>query len=296
MMVLNELASRFELVRFRVSLLLKEDTQLPEFKGSMWHGWFGQVLKAYDGTVYHICFGHFEERQPKPYVVCPVGDNKCHWRKGELIQVEISLFGQACELAHRVVDAIIASTTNPNIGIGGRKVPYQLVSVASVTPEGLKAGLYKTWLSDWAVGSFHHSSTPQELAMQFITPTRIKHHGQLVRYEVPNVGFWINHIIRRLVLLSQFWVLDNEHLVDAIYQEALSLTPPHLDNTESSVLWKDWKRYSKSSHEFQPFGGLVGHVSFFGELHSLVPYFKVGEQLQIGGKTTFGLGRYQLIC
>lgn len=295
MMVLHELTSRFELIRLNVSMLLLEDVQLPEFKGSMWHGWFGQMLKAHDGRAYHICFGEFDQRQPKPYMVCPVGDNKLKWRKGELIQVEISLFGRACELANTVVEAIKASVSNNSIGIGICKAPYQVVSISSVTPKGFRAGVHTTSLCDWYAVPTSLSVIEQELALQFVTPVRVKFHGQLVRSDVPEMSFWLNHIIRRLVLLSRYWVLDNDCLMDAIYQEAQSLMPSYLSETNSFVVWEDWLRYSKTHKDFLPFGGLSGQISFFGEIQNLIPYFQIGEQLHLGGKTTFGLGRFQVI-
>ena len=46
---------------------------------------------------------------------------------------------------------------------------------------------------------------------------------------------------------------------------------------------------------FSTFDGLKRQVSYFGEIAPALPWLQIGEKLNVGGKTTFGLGKYQLI-
>jgi CRISPR/Cas system endoribonuclease Cas6 (RAMP superfamily) len=42
------------------------------------------------------------------------------------------------------------------------------------------------------------------------------------------------------------------------------------------------------------FGGLLGEIRFQGNLQPFIPYLQMGEWCHIGGKTSFGLGKYRL--
>jgi CRISPR/Cas system endoribonuclease Cas6 (RAMP superfamily) len=42
------------------------------------------------------------------------------------------------------------------------------------------------------------------------------------------------------------------------------------------------------------FGGLTGDISYTGELQAFMELLQLGEWLHIGGKTSFGLGKYEL--
>lgn len=41
-------------------------------------------------------------------------------------------------------------------------------------------------------------------------------------------------------------------------------------------------------------GGFVGEVEYRGEIREFVPLLKLGERLNVGKGTTFGLGKYQV--
>jgi CRISPR/Cas system endoribonuclease Cas6 (RAMP superfamily) len=42
------------------------------------------------------------------------------------------------------------------------------------------------------------------------------------------------------------------------------------------------------------FGGLLGETVYTGELSPFVPWLALGQWVGVGGKTSFGLGLYQL--
>ncbi|MEN9464696.1 MAG: hypothetical protein RL217_877, partial [Pseudomonadota bacterium] len=63
----------------------------------------------------------------------------------------------------------------------------------------------------------------------------------------------------------------------------------------NSSYFEDWQRYSNSHQQFLPFGGLLGEFSYQGDIYNALDWLKVGQVLQIGGKTSFGLGCYKLI-
>lgn len=285
------LAEQFQLLRLRVCVQLQQDCTLPAFKGSMLHGWFGHALKKADEQAYFVCYGEHANRQPKPYLISPPEDHKIQWRKGELLHFELALFGSAVNLVDKL---LLALKLGEKMGFGRVHIPFQVISVSSVLPSRVCAGV-ETFTLAQALSHSLPAALPMadcELALHLQTPVRFKHHGRLLDRQPPELEFWLNHVLRRLKQLSQFWVCDDASLFDHLYEQRPQLGGYQLT---SHCYFEDWQRYSMKVKSQLPFGGLKGQVSFYGEIGEALPLLVVGEQLNIGGKTTFGLGRYQLI-
>jgi hypothetical protein len=288
----GHLVSNFKLLKLAITIQFEHDAVLPAFKGSMLHGWFGHALKAADEQAFFICYGNHDNQQPKPYIICPSDDHKTHWRKGELYHFEISLFGEATKLVDKL---FVAAKLGEKLGFGSQRIPFKVLSIASNTPRGLKVGAEVFSLAD-ALSVSHFDSiceNEREVALTFMTPTRIKHQGDVCRHEIPNLNFLINQILRRLTQISRFWVLDDQELIDYIYNHKPTIRSHKVTN---HCYFEDWQRFSQKNREHLPFGGLKGQVSFFGDISHVLPLLRIGELLHIGGKTTFGLGKYKLIA
>ncbi|WP_116644779.1 CRISPR system precrRNA processing endoribonuclease RAMP protein Cas6 [Salinivibrio sp. HTSP] len=286
------LTETFSLLKLNITIQLQEDSVLPAFKGSMLHGWFGHALKRADEHAFFVCYGNHDNQQPKPYIICPNEDHKTHWRKGELYHFDITLFGHATQL----VDALFkALKYGESLGMGPQRTPFRVLSVASMTPTGLRSGVVPLSLADWlAVAPVSQFDTAEkELAITCLTPTRLKRNGKVCHQSLPDLGEWVQQILRRLVLLSRFWVNDDQRLFDALYQNQPRIGPHQVS---SDCYFEDWQRFSHKNKEFLPFGGLKGQVSFCGDIAHVIPLLTLGQALHIGGKTTFGLGKYQLIA
>ncbi|MEG3755226.1 CRISPR system precrRNA processing endoribonuclease RAMP protein Cas6 [Psychromonas arctica] len=292
MNALRQLTQQFSLLKLRVTIQFKQDTVLPAFKGSMLHGWFGHALKQADEHAFFVCYGEHGNQQPKPYIITPNGDHKTQWHKHELFDFEITLFGSAIEL----VDTLfIALKIGENMGFGNRRTPFSVVSISSILPTHQQTGIHPFTLFD-AISSQIESrqdfSINHEIALQLVTPLRMKHQGDIIKKSAPPLEFILKQIERRLILLSQYWVDDNATLFEQIRQQT-----PCLGAFESNAhcYFEDWLRYSHKAEKNLPFGGLKGQFSFCGEVTESLPLLIIGEQLHVGGKTTFGLGKYQLI-
>jgi hypothetical protein len=287
----QHLVSSFNLLKLNITIQFQQDAVLPAFKGSMLHGWFGHALKAADERAFFVCYGEHDNQQPKPYVICPNEDHKTHWKKGELFTFELTLFGEATQLADKL---FIALKMGESLGFGAQRTPFKVLSIASVTPNGLKVGIQEMTLADAiAIAPFNpYHEGEKELAITFTTPVRIKYRGNVCRTDIPDLDFLINQLLRRLVQLSRFWVIDDKELFDAVYSERPVIRHHQVTN---HCYFEDWQRFSQKNREHLPFGGLKGQVSFWGDINHSILLLKVGELLHIGGKTTFGLGKYQLI-
>ncbi len=282
------LASHFQLLRLKVFMQLQQDTILPAFKGSMLHGWFGHALKGTDEHAFHVFYGEHAGQQPKPYMICPGADRKTTWHRGEIFDFDIVLFGDACQFAETVIQAC---QNGEALGFGAKRCPLKLISISSVLPASLRAGIHPYYLSE----HFNQPLPTQlqtELALHFTSPVRLKHRGSILKHGAPRLDECIRHIYRRWLLLSRFWVVDDDQLFNALNEEL-----PRLGDYEMAdhSYYEDWQRYSHKQQDALPFGGLMGQVSFFGDIATAQPWLALGTHLHMGGKTTFGLGGFQLI-
>jgi hypothetical protein len=289
-LALQTLSSQFRLLKLQITVQLQQTTKLPDFKGSMLHGWLGHALKGVNSEAYHILFSQHDANQPKPYIICPNDDHKSEYKKGELLRFELSLFGDAVQLAASVIEAV---NHGSRLGFGRQRTPFKVLSVASVTPYGIHPAIVPTRLEEWCdFKDIADMAIDAELALEFVTPLRSKYKGQVIQQPVDDLNFYCNQVIRRLVQLSRFWVIDNEALFDSVYQQRL---PIHIEQSEAHGYFEDWQRFSLRQKEQLPFGGVKGQVSFYGHLGLAPILMQIAAVLHIGGKTTFGLGKTKLI-
>ncbi|MBL0689566.1 MAG: CRISPR system precrRNA processing endoribonuclease RAMP protein Cas6 [Pseudoalteromonas sp.] len=283
------LTSQCNLLKLRVYVQFKRECTLPAYKGAMLRGWLGHALKAVDERAFFAFYGNHDDQQPKPYVISPSEDLKTQYQQNEFYYFDILLFGAVTDLAPTLLKAI---KHGQSLGFGGQKTPFELVSIASITPSKITAGIETTKLSDWLLPQTSNSLAQTELALHFTTPLRLKVAGNILKNQPPELPLLLKQVARRLAQLCEFWVCDDKELINALYKEQ-PLLGDH--ETTAHIYFENWQRYSFKEKSLQPYGGLKGQVSYFGEIAPAIPWLQVGEQLHIGGKSTFGLGKYQLI-
>ena len=62
--------------------------------------------------------------------------------------------------------------------------------------------------------------------------------------------------------------------------------------TDNQATWHDLPRFSGRQKQWMKFGGLLGSITYAGDLRPFLPFLAVGEWTHVGGKTSFGLGKY----
>ena len=67
-----------------------------------------------------------------------------------------------------------------------------------------------------------------------------------------------------------------------------------VETTETTLRWRDWTRYSSRQHRKMQLGGLVGSVTYAGDLAAFLPFVALGQLLHVGKNATFGLGKYRV--
>ena len=64
--------------------------------------------------------------------------------------------------------------------------------------------------------------------------------------------------------------------------------------TKSRLSWYDWTRYSSRQDRRMKLGGLLGSVTYSGELEPFLPFIALGQYVHVGKNATFGLGKYRI--
>lgn len=268
-------------MKITVLLQLQDDCTLPAYKGSMWHGWLGHALCAVNSEVFKLFYQQQGGEQPRPYAISPGENAKTQWCKDEFIEFGISLFGEAVEQLAPLVHAIQAGQI---IGIGPSRTPVKLVMLRNLSPAGSSLDLQAFRLVDY----LKSTQQPQaQWALHFVTPLRIKQLGKVLKTAdtlTPELVFASAR--RRLLQLHRHWGEANANAL----AEMMSAPLPKVRCWHGNLYYEDWQRFSLKQHEFLPFGGLIGVLFCDDAEQGAAEWFQLAELLQIGGKTSFGLG------
>ena len=282
--VLIDTLAAFPLMRLEFVIELQGDTELPEYTGSMLHGFFGYALKSVNERVFQACYMQQGAQQPRPYSVIPDLREKTHWQAGDLMRFEIKLFGEA----HHISDATIAAVEAwQDKGLGENRTPYRLIAVNQIVAGKRTSSLGVNSLASQMDPAYFDPQwlTQCSLAnVYFTTPMRLKHHGSVIQC-LPNTDELVKQIMHRFKLLFSHWVADDVRVM----QEIIAATPPP-EQVSATQHYVDvrWDRFSKKMGKTIPLDGVKGHMQLAGPMQDVLPWLAVGEQLQIGGKTTFG--------
>ncbi|MDO5667634.1 MAG: CRISPR system precrRNA processing endoribonuclease RAMP protein Cas6 [Alcaligenaceae bacterium] len=281
----SDLTEQMQILRLHCTFSFKKGGELPAFKGSTLHGWLGRQLLKQDPELYHLLYTEHDQQQPKPYALA-CHDYRTAFPKQSTLSFTLTLFGSVTQLADRVVKAM---SVDP-LGFGEQRLGISLHSIASETPWGFRLGIHilpmSIWLKQQPTDVLHSCS------LQLLSPLRLKENGKIIKYHTPLLKNLLVHIQRRLSLLVLYWVDANPWWQEELRRPVLLGDHQLLS---SAIYYEDWLRYSGSRQQLLPFGGLLGELSFQGDIYHALEWLQVGELLQIGGKTTFGLGCYRLL-
>lgn len=295
---MNKLPHNFRLAFFKF-ILSSEDIVLTPYSGSTLRGGFGYVFKHIacvdkakscencilkEKCIYSYIFESplpGEKRYPyvpHPFIIEPPV------KKGSLFN--LVLIGKAIDYLPYFIYAF-EELGSRGIGKERKKFSINLVNDSSgkTIYMGEEKVLHKG-VQEIRPDDIKTMKSLNSLLIEFITPTRIKYKGRLIK----DITFEIiiRNLLRRISLLSLYhcdekWDIDfNQVIKEAKKVELVS----------SNLGWYDLERYSTRQKTRIKLGGFVGKVEFKGELAQFLPYLKLGEYVHIGKATAFGAGKY----
>ena len=176
-------------------------------------------------------------------------------------------------------------------GIGRERGKYELMGV-DLMRNGEKIQIYDSptqTLTSFPPGQSAFSTLEHEtcnrVTLEFLTPLRLKVKGDLVTRLTFPVFF--ERLAERLSLLTALYG-NNGTQPDLTSLMALA---QEIKVDEDKLRWYDWERYSARQQRAMKLGGLRGSITFAGDFSPFMPYLRLGEQVNVGQGTSFGLGR-----
>ena len=306
----------FSLDFVRLTFLFKAqvESHLPPYMGSMLRGAMGTIFRrnacmaekadckdcmfirqceyAYVFKTSHLNAAENTEQHyvPRPFVIKPPLDEKTYYSAGKTFEFELLLIGRGADLLPFFIAAFAEAAQN---GFSTGRYPFQLEKVEQNLPEGRQLL--------WDGGKQLHRqpvlerSRPVKLegdadrhciTLKLRTPIRMVDRGKLSN-ELDFV-LLMHNIFSRLDLLGR---AHGTGCLDLPYEELLDKASRVEIVPEISVLrWEDWQRYSYRQEKSLLMDGLVGRITYQGELEPFMPYLRMAEIFHVGKGTVFGLG------
>lgn len=120
------------------------------------------------------------------------------------------------------------------------------------------------------------------------TPLRLKSRNEL-QNNLP-FALLVRAMLRRVSSLFNYWgegepSLDYRGMVQRAEQ---------VEVAARNLYWHEWERYSNRQETAMNFGGMLGSITYKGNLNEYLPLLQLCSQLHIGKQTTFGLGSFKL--
>jgi len=312
----------FKTATYRVELTAGEKGLImPSYKGATIRGAFGTIfrriacatkMKECNSCVLkgNCAYAYIFETSPpaetkvlsknesvsRPFVIEPPLEKKTDYMNGETFSFELVLIGRAIAYLPYF---ILAFKELGEIGIGKLRNPFVLERFVAIQPfSGMEKEIYsrvsdKVLNIDLTVsGKDAAESTlrdPQkQVNINFLTMTRIKHNDMFVR----RIEF---HVLIR-ALLRRFSSLYYFHHGEELKADFTQLVEKAstVNIAASKTEWVDWERYSQRQGARLNMGGVVGQVSYYGDIDEFLPILRLGEIVHVGKSCTFGMGKYQM--
>jgi CRISPR-associated endoribonuclease Cas6 len=317
------LPSNLTLTHYRFILEALEPLHLPPYKGSALRGGFGHTFKRLVCTNPLLChercqlanecpYGYVFETSPpegaeifsrnqdvqRPFIIEPPRDRRELILPGERLNFGLTLIGHGMNLFPYFL-AVFRELGWA--GLGRTRGRYELLTIDAVSPyDGRVEDVYRAdqqqiRITNLALNSEAMTAQAAELptnrvTLEFLTPTRLKHKGRQV-FEGPPFQALIKALLGRTSSLSYFHCgqrleTDFRGLIDQAASVKMVAAESH---------WEDWSRVSGRQKERINMGGLVGRVTYEGELEPFLPLLALGELIHVGKGTVFGNGQYRIV-
>ncbi len=300
---------------------LETDAVLPCYKGSTFRGVFGHALKRVvcalkqvecnacvlkQRCVYARVFetpiamtmpeGSRISAPPHPFVIEPPLTDLQDYRAGDRIDCGLLLFG---ETNQSLPYFVYAFEQMGKIGIGkhlnGKRGRFSLESVTAGDRE-IYSCRDRTFLQNVPTRSLNlgepvsktNGNGCARISVSLETPLRLKFKSE-IRATLP-FHVLVRAMLRRISSLYNVWdggepELDYKGLIERAEQVRIR---------HNGLRWFDWRRYSNRQERKMFMGGLVGNVTYEGDLGEFLPLIDFAEKVHLGKNTSFGLGKMQV--
>lgn len=303
----------------RLTLKATSPIELPPYKGSAFRGGFGHALKRIacalperlcdtcdwpSGCIYSYLFetkieqaGAGDAMIPRPFVMVPPLEPYQSYAPGDVMTCDLVLAGDAIEYLPYFIAGLGELGRH---GLGKGIGHYVITSVTCLRPDAPTYEVYtgpNAPLKDLRPPATGHElamrydgTSPTQLTLSLVTPTRLKYQGRLLR-QAPPFHVIMRRLLDRIAEMSLFFH-DTPLALD---MRAWKTAAEGIRLVKSHVTPYDWERYSNRQRTRMKLGGVVGTATYAGNLAPFLPLLSLGEWLHVGKGATFGLGKFEVV-
>lgn len=301
----------FTLARLRLRAEAKYSIKLPKYSGSAFRGVFGRSLREVAcvarrtscsqcplvgrcvyPSVFLVQADHtlpFYKKvsdPPRPFVLEP--PNLKEVALGQSFELGLTIFGRATEQAPWLIQAFLkAGQKGLRPGRGQYRLfrAENLTSCRPVIEEGKLVGEVEVERAT----DFSLPTLKDRVQLEFETPVRLKREGRLT----DSLSFvtLVRHLLRRVAQLGAYYCGS---ILETDFRYWIHLSEK-VAEAENELQWRDWVRRSSRQKSLMKLGGLVGRISYQGEIKPFTSLLALGQITHVGKGTTFGLGRYRIL-
>ena len=228
---------------------------------------------------------------PRPYIF----EVPLIYRGEETLELGLVLVGRALDFLPYFL--YVVQETGKS-GLGRARVPYRLLTVTDGShADGpmifqADAGIVRDDVRAITLADVQHPGDTEvhQVTLELLTPLRVKKYGD---YQAS--GERLEFVTLIDLLLGRIEALSLFHCGDAwAPNTALREAARSVQVAAKHLALQRLERYSNRHHQKLPLHGVVGTLSFAGNLAPFLPLLRLGTYLHIGAGTAFGLGHYRL--
>jgi hypothetical protein len=307
----------FPVARYRLECEVVRPLALPDYAGSALRGVFGHALKELACvTLARDCRGCallrtcpypavFETPPPDdarriysdiphPFVVEPPAWGTVDIPTGAALGVGLVLIGPAQQHLPLLLHAWERALRR---GLGSAGGTARLLRVRALDHSDPDAGPVLETGPDARLRDHPASlplpapgAAPKTVRVELLTPLRLKRDGRPLRPGQLQPRDLLMALVRRTADLCELQLGRRTGWDFAALSRQASAVAG-----SARLEWRDATRWSNRQQQHTPLGGLVGTIDLEGDFAPFWQLLHLGQWLHVGGKATFGLGRYRLL-
>ncbi len=311
---------KLNIYKLRFSVKCIEDIELPRFSGSTIRGAFGVMLKKNvcvqrkwrhscencmikSSCVYSYIFEtknlDYNDKNiklkspPHPFVLSiDFNDKPVTYPKNAIIEWDFTFFGN--HIMENLPYIIFTFEKMGETGIGKTRGRYKIVNIILETARDSKI-IYdqKTRKLDRKITPYSLEMNNQDQKANFVTidmvsPFKIKNKGK--DNNNPEFSEIITNILRRYDVLLNYHQPDQYESID--YQQVINKSKT-VKIKENDTVLKIYKRFSGRQKKWISHYGIIGNITYEGDIQDFIPLLEIGSLINIGKSTSFGFGKYK---
>lgn len=304
---------------FRFDLTVTDEIVLPPYKGFAFRGVFGTVLRELACVIpdencsrcpfRHTCtYAYLFETSPaegidglrrfsnfpRPYIIHPPMGDQRQFRRYDSMSFDFVLIGRSSDCIPQI---IMTFEEIGRRGIRNGQGRFMIDSVTAVGDKETEQIIYRKGALSGApillreiLFQQQEDKNATDITLMFYTPLLVEERGT-IQIEPPQFGFLFENLARRITLLQ---LLHGTGGADTYQMDSLLEETKAIKIRATDMKWQSMERISNRQQARIKTGGLMGSITYSGNLTPFIPYLQAGELIHIGKSTTFGFGGYRV--